>query len=409
MLHCNINPFQGRRPRASGAICGLAFTMSLIQPLPPGPLDIVGDIHGELPALLQLLRHLGYDSRGNHPQGRTLVFVGDFLDRGPDSPGVIGIVHQLVRTGKAVAIAGNHEINLLRNDPKDGSGWFFDARLQSDLRKYPGFARPHDPAERSAIIAFLRDLPVGLERSDLRVIHAAWHGPSIEQVRRKPLGGLRSAYDQWEEQAAQAAQAQRITERMQQERARWPHNLEDGQQRPPFLHAHCENELNKSTFNPLKVLTCGLERPASAPFFAGNKWRFVQRHPWWDDYTEATAVVIGHYWRSTNAHHRTQEGLFADVPPFAWHGQRRNVFCVDYSAGARAQARKNERPTEGMRLAALRWPERTVMLDDGQQHATQGFMQQHGSPNQPSGPMAQAASSQRSTLNIGFLPQIMPT
>ena len=110
--------------------------MSLVQTLPSGPLDIVGDIHGEQAALLQLLRHLGYDARGNHPEGRTLVFLGDFVDRGPDSPGVIGIVHQLVTSGKAVAIAGNHEINLLRNDPKDGSGWFFDARLQSDLRKY---------------------------------------------------------------------------------------------------------------------------------------------------------------------------------------------------------------------------------------------------------------------------------
>ena len=184
--------------------------MSLVQTLPSGPLDIVGDIHGEQAALLQLLRHLGYDARGNHPEGRTLVFLGDFVDRGPDSPGVIGIVHQLVTSGKAVAIAGNHEINLLRNDPKDGSGWFFDARLQSDLRKYPCFARPHDPAERSAIVHFLRDLPVALEREDLRIVHAAWSGAAVEQARRQPLGGLRAAYDQWEAQAAQAAQAQRI-------------------------------------------------------------------------------------------------------------------------------------------------------------------------------------------------------
>ena len=73
--------------------------MSLVQTLPSGPLDIVGDIHGEQAALLQLLRHLGYDARGNHPEGRSLVFLGDFVDRGPDSPGVIGIVHQLVTSG----------------------------------------------------------------------------------------------------------------------------------------------------------------------------------------------------------------------------------------------------------------------------------------------------------------------
>ena len=355
--------------------------MSLIQPLPPGPLDIVGDIHGELQPLLHLLRHLGYDLRGNHPQGRTLVFVGDFVDRGPDSPGVVALVRQLVQTGKAAAILGNHEINLLRQDPKDGSGWFFDARLQSDLRKYPGFARPHDAAERAAIVRFLSDLPLALEREDLRVIHAAWNAPAIAQARRKPLGSVRAAYDAWEDEASQAAQASRIAERMQEERLHWPHSLEDSTQHPPFLQAHCDNELNKSIYNPLKVLTCGLENAAIAPFFAGNKWRFVQRQAWWEHYTEATPVVMGHYWRSTQPHHATQEGLFAEVAPFAWHGQRHNVFCIDYSVGARAQARKNNRPTEQLQLAALRWPERTVMFDNGEQHSTQGFMSASNAPS----------------------------
>ncbi len=54
--------------------------MSLIQSLPDGPLDIVGDIHGEHDALCALLGHLGYDLDGAHPDGRTLVFVGDFCD-----------------------------------------------------------------------------------------------------------------------------------------------------------------------------------------------------------------------------------------------------------------------------------------------------------------------------------------
>jgi len=56
--------------------------MSLIQALPAGPLDIVGDIHGEYEALCSLMAHLGYDPQGKHPDNRTLVFVGDFCDRG---------------------------------------------------------------------------------------------------------------------------------------------------------------------------------------------------------------------------------------------------------------------------------------------------------------------------------------
>lgn len=94
--------------------------MSLIQSLPDGPLDIVGDIHGEYDALCSLISHLGYDQQGKHPQGHTLVFVGDFCDRGPDSPAVLALAQELVESGRAIAVLGNHEINLLREDAKDG-------------------------------------------------------------------------------------------------------------------------------------------------------------------------------------------------------------------------------------------------------------------------------------------------
>ncbi|HEU0230555.1 MAG TPA: metallophosphoesterase, partial [Burkholderiaceae bacterium] len=101
---------------------------TLVQHLPDGPLDIVGDIHGELSALLALLVRLGYNSQGGHPENRKLVFLGDLCDRGPDSVGVIQVVQRLVEHGNAQAILGNHELNLLIGDAKDGSGWFFDER-----------------------------------------------------------------------------------------------------------------------------------------------------------------------------------------------------------------------------------------------------------------------------------------
>ena len=166
--------------------------MSLIHPLPPGPLDIVGDIHGEIDALTTLLSHLGYGPDGAHPDGRTLVFVGDFCDRGPDSPAVLARIAQLHASGSAVAVLGNHEINLLRSDPKDGSGWYFGERLASDTPKYAPFARP-DSAERAAIRAFLAPLPVTLERADLRVVHSAWLNTAVDQARQLPAGGTRAA------------------------------------------------------------------------------------------------------------------------------------------------------------------------------------------------------------------------
>jgi protein phosphatase len=89
----------------------------------PGPFDIVGDIHGCRAELEQLLTALGYavtrDPDGRpvgaaHPDGRTAVFVGDLVDRGPDTPGVLRLVMAMVRAGTALCVPGNHENKLLR-------------------------------------------------------------------------------------------------------------------------------------------------------------------------------------------------------------------------------------------------------------------------------------------------------
>lgn len=73
-----------------------------------GPFDIIGDIHGCAAELEALLGKLGY-ADGAHPEGRTAVFVGDLVDRGPDSPGVLRRVMSMVRTGNALCVPGNHE------------------------------------------------------------------------------------------------------------------------------------------------------------------------------------------------------------------------------------------------------------------------------------------------------------
>ncbi|MFF9623051.1 polynucleotide kinase-phosphatase [Streptomyces griseosporeus] len=73
-----------------------------------GPFDIIGDIHGCSAELEALLGKLGY-ADGVHPEGRTAVFVGDLVDRGPDSPGVLRRVMAMVKSGNALCVPGNHE------------------------------------------------------------------------------------------------------------------------------------------------------------------------------------------------------------------------------------------------------------------------------------------------------------
>jgi protein phosphatase len=90
-----------------------------------GPFDIIGDIHGCYSELTQLLAQLGYlpvpagadTSKApsfTPPAGRKAVFLGDLVDRGPDSPAVLRLVMQMVAAGNAYCVPGNHDIKLLR-------------------------------------------------------------------------------------------------------------------------------------------------------------------------------------------------------------------------------------------------------------------------------------------------------
>ncbi|MCF6522685.1 polynucleotide kinase-phosphatase [Streptomyces sp. JJ36] len=89
-----------------------------------GPFDLIGDVHGCRSELETLLTgRLGYvlerDAAGRpcgarHPEGRTAVFVGDLVDRGPDSPGVLRLVRGMVVAGTALCVPGNHEHKLAR-------------------------------------------------------------------------------------------------------------------------------------------------------------------------------------------------------------------------------------------------------------------------------------------------------
>jgi protein phosphatase len=84
-----------------------------------GPFDIIGDVHGCHRELVALLAKLGWqvDTMGTdavHPDGRIAVFVGDLVDRGPATPAVLRLAMNLVESGRALCIPGNHENKLKR-------------------------------------------------------------------------------------------------------------------------------------------------------------------------------------------------------------------------------------------------------------------------------------------------------
>ena len=86
-----------------------------------GPFDIIGDVHGCFDELTGLLEALGYEVSPNpaaphahHPDGRRALFVGDLVDRGPNSPGVLRLVMSMVEAGTGMCVPGNHDVKLMR-------------------------------------------------------------------------------------------------------------------------------------------------------------------------------------------------------------------------------------------------------------------------------------------------------
>ena len=92
-----------------------------------GPFDIIGDVHGCADELETLLQKLGYKAQTvddaalmtagpnyAHPDGRRVIFLGDLVDRGPRIVDVLRIVYNMLHTGNALCVAGNHDDKLRR-------------------------------------------------------------------------------------------------------------------------------------------------------------------------------------------------------------------------------------------------------------------------------------------------------
>ena len=163
-----------------------------------GPFDIVGDVHGCRAELETLLERLGWlverDGAGRpvgarHPAGRTAVFVGDLVDRGPDSPGVLRLVMGMVAAGTALCVAGNHEAKLGRK--LQGRS----VRVSHGLAETLAQLDAEEPAFVTAVTGFVDGLisHYVLDGGRLVVAHAglkeAYHGRSSARVRAFCLYG----------------------------------------------------------------------------------------------------------------------------------------------------------------------------------------------------------------------------
>ncbi len=112
---------------------------------------VVGDVHGCLTELENLLKEVGVN------EGLRLIFVGDLVNRGPDSLGVLRLVHRL----GAELVLGNHEFGFLE----------YMREGREDLLRYETLKTVLG-AQLPFWLAWFRRLPVYIEDEDLIVVHA---------------------------------------------------------------------------------------------------------------------------------------------------------------------------------------------------------------------------------------------
>lgn len=337
----------------------------LVEKLKSTTIDVVGDVHGEFDALMSLLSALGYSADGVHPEGRMLVFVGDLVDRGPRSPDVLEYVMKLVLAGNAQMVVGNHELNFLKSDYHEGTGWSFWNHCPKE-KKFEPYQVATD-AQKKKFRDFLNNCPLILESDTVCIAHAVYSEEDAESLKSCPVQTVFEAFQFFQlerernpEYQAAAGLAEAWLDTIDE--------TDDGiQVSPPDGVSHYY-EL-KQKLNPVTTVLTGVEVAAPQPFYIGGKWRFVQRHPWWNTTTCDKKIVIGHYWRRVTSERMGPENLFKDVSAYGWMGPAKNVFCVDYSVGRRYQDRSQGLGAGQYRtlLSALRLPENKVYNELGGQ------------------------------------------
>jgi len=131
-----------------------------------------------------LLEKLGYrEKKGaySHPE-RKVIFLGDFIDRGPEIRATLHIVRAMVDDGSAFAVMGNHEFNAMAYNTPDGEGDFLRKHTQEKVEQHRAtmeqLGTPH-PEEWKGWLEWFATLPLFLDLGHLRTVHASWDASAV--------------------------------------------------------------------------------------------------------------------------------------------------------------------------------------------------------------------------------------
>jgi len=154
--------------------------------------DIIGDVHGHAYELVVLLNRMGYTLSSNghyHHPDRMAIFVGDYIDRGPQSRDVCRIVRRMVEGESAIALMGNHEYNAicfhtLYDSNKELNKGYLRKHNLKNIKQHCETLESYDHQEElEQDIEWFKKLPLYYENESFRVVHACWHAEKIAYLK----------------------------------------------------------------------------------------------------------------------------------------------------------------------------------------------------------------------------------
>ncbi len=150
--------------------------------------DLIGDIHGHADKLEELLLKLGYvKSNGaySHPS-RKVLFVGDYIDRGPKIRETLEIVKAMVDTENAIALMGNHEYNALCFHFQETEGGHLRKHLIKNIIQHYETLKQFQnrQSEYESYLDWFKTLPLYYETDNFKAVHACWDNNIIAYLRK---------------------------------------------------------------------------------------------------------------------------------------------------------------------------------------------------------------------------------
>jgi hypothetical protein len=276
-------------------------------------IDFIGDIHGHAEKLIELLEKLGYtrkDGIYRHPT-RKVLFIGDYIDRGPQIRETLIIVRQMVQSGNAIALMGNHEYNALCFHHEESKGGHLRKHLIKNIIQHFETLKQfqNKQSEYKEFLDWFLTLPLYYETEDFRAAHACWDNDNIAFLRSELKDSRMNEKILHRSVNMGTVLYRTIEETIKGKEIRMPEGMsftdKDGIQRNEIRIKWWENPI-KSTYRKISVISLKALPQKSIDLMQFDHSKYYK--------AEEKPVFFGHYWRT-------------GMPRL----YRKNICCLDYS------------------------------------------------------------------------------